>query len=467
MNTIKRFFGIFLTVVMIFIMSTTAFAAETTGTTGTITVSNPVKGQTYTAYKIFDVTYNEDQTSYSYSISGTSEWYETVNTYNGVTLTKSTTGDVYVVTTNENFSAAAFANVLKAAKDGKTGVELTAGAGETVTTTGLDLGYYFVSSTSGALCNLTTTKPTAEIRDKNDMPFEKVDDKADVQVGETVNYTITGKIPDTTGFTQYLYIIKDTMSDGLTFQKNVAVKVGGTTLDTNKYELTQEATGFTLTIKVLELQDKVGEEIKVTYTAVVNDKAMSVISKNKAELEYSNDPTDFSKTSTITDEETVYSTKIVIDKYEEGNDTKKLANAKFVLKNANDGTAKYFKYTEATESAPAKVEWVDNRDDATEVTTDDKGAASFGGLKNGTYYLEETEAPNGYNMLTAAVAVTINGSDQDVNTLTVTSKVANNTGLTLPETGGMGTTIFYVMGGLLTIGAAVLLVTKKRMSAEK
>lgn len=463
MKTIKQLSGFLLAVIMTFGMSMTAFAATNNGS---ITVSNPQEGQTYTAYKIFDVTYNDEKTSYSYSISGSSEWFETVNSYDGVTLTKATAGNVYVVKNNDNFSAASFANVLKGAMDGKTGTTLTQNNTQ-ASAENLPLGYYFVSSSTGALCNLTTTKPDATIRDKNDMPFEKTDDKDTVEIGETVNYTITGKVPDATGFKTYTYEIKDTMSEGLTFQKDVAVSVGGNTLDTANYELNQTDTGFTLKIKVMDIQDKVGEEIKVTYSAIVNDKAVTVISKNNAKLTYSNDPTDSSKTTDITDEETVYSAKLVIDKYREGNEATKLANAKFVLKNANDTTAKYYKYTAATDSTPAKVEWVNDRAEATETVTDVNGAASFPGLKNGTYYLEETAAPDGYNMLTAAVEVTIAGNDTDVSSLTVTSKVANNTGLTLPETGGMGTTIFYVIGGLLTISAAVLLVTKKRMTTGR
>lgn len=458
MKNLKRLSGFLLAMVMMLALSATAFAAND----GSITVSNPQEGQTYTAYKIFDVTYNADKTGYSYSISGTSEWYSTVNTYDGITLTKSTTGDVYVVTKKDGFSAAAFANVLKAAVDGKTGTTLIETGGQ-ASADHLPLGYYFVSSSTGALCNLTTTKPDATIHDKNDMPFDKTDDKSTVEVGETVNYTIIGKVPDTTGFTTYTYEIKDTMSEGLTFNKDVKVYVSSTLLDAGKYTLTQNESDFTLSIKAMELQDLIGKEIKVTYSAITNDKAVAVVSKNKAELKYSNDPTDGSKTTTVTDEETVFSAKIVIDKYKEGEEATKLKDAKFVLKNADDATAKYYKY----DAVAKKVEWVDDKADVTEVTTDANGAASFAGLKNGAYYLEETASPDGYNMLTGTVKVTINGEDTDVNTLIATAKVANNTGLTLPETGGMGTTIFYVLGSLLTIGAVVIFITTKRMYSGK
>lgn len=457
MNTMKRFFTGFLAVIMVLTMAFTVFAATEKGT---ITVDNPLEGQTYTAYKIFDVTYNEGKDSFSYTIDTGSRWYTMVSRYEGITLSRVGSSDKYIAEKNDKFSAAAFAEYLKRGLSGQVGTELIK-KGDKAVAEGLDLGYYFVSSTSGALCNLTTTHPAATIHDKNDMPFDKTDDKADVEVGETVTYTITSKVPDTTGFDEYTYEIADTMSEGLTFQKDVKVTVGGAELATGKYTLTTNATGFRLVIKVKEIQDLVGKEIKVTYTAVVNEKAVAVVSKNNATLKYSNDPTDTSKTTTMTDEETVYSAKIVIDKFEKDNETKKLAGAKFVLK--NEAGNKYYKWNDTEK----KVEWVTSKDDATTVTTDDNGAAAFNGLKNGTYKLEETEAPAGYNMLTDDIKITINGSDANVNSLTVTQQVANGTGSTLPETGGIGTTIFYAVGGVLVIGAAVLLVTKKRMSTRR
>ena len=179
MKTAKKFASLLLSLTMVFAMMTTAFAAEDKGT---IIVDNPVADQTYTAYKIFDVTYDSTKTNYSYTIKTTSEWYSTVKNYaetevNGLTLTGVAGDDTtFVVSTSTGFSAAAFANALKAAMSGKTGTTLTAD-GTTVKATNLDLGYYFVTSTNGALCNLTTTDPTVTIHDKNDIPFNKVDDK--------------------------------------------------------------------------------------------------------------------------------------------------------------------------------------------------------------------------------------------------------------------------------------------------
>lgn len=227
MKHARKLASLLLALVMVFALATTAFAAETV--TGTITVENPVEGQTYTAYKIFDVVYDTND-HYSYTIDSSNEWYNTVSYYatdtaHGLTLTQVNGGNTYVVTTGDRFSAPDFADALKADVNGKTGKTLIVADGK-ATVTGLDLGYYFVTSSTGALCNLTTTDPTVTIHDKNDMPFEKTDNKVSADVGETVNYTITGKVPDTTGFETYTYEIADTMSEGLTFNRNsLAVKV--------------------------------------------------------------------------------------------------------------------------------------------------------------------------------------------------------------------------------------------------
>ena len=124
-------------------------------------------------------------------------------------------------------------------------------------------------------------------------------------------------------------------------------------------------------------------------------------------------------------------------------------------------TKLYYKWNDTA----MKVEWVENKADATVKTTDSSGAASFDGIANGTYYLEEIEAPAGYNQLKEPVQVTVSGGDT-VAELTVTQPVANSTGTELPSTGGMGTTLFYTLGAILVLGAGVLLVTKKRMSEK-
>lgn len=475
MLEVRKPFAILLVLVMVFAMSATAFAAEgSTGQTGTITVENPIAGQTYTAYKIFDVTYNGE--AYAYTIDADSQWYSDVAAFaaregSGLTLTKAVNesgGIIFVATIDSSFSPAAFAAALKAAAAGKDGKTLS---GDKPTATGLELGYYFVTSSSGALCNLTTTDPVANIYDKNDVPFEKVDDAADVEVGQTVNYTITGKVPDTTGFTSYTYRITDTMTDGLTFNKDVSITIGGEAL-TGNYDISYTDNGFTLDIDVLKLKSLIAKEIKVTYSAVVNTNAIAQTEKNSATLYYSNDPTnEESGKTTPPQEETVYSAQIVINKINQ--DEEKLASARFVLyKEVTEGetTARHYYFFN---TANNKVEWVPLADDAldaaltakiiTEVITDQNGATSFDGLANGTYYLLETAAPDGYNPLTQAVSVTIQNTDAETKNLSITTDVENMTGSVLPETGGMGTTVFYSFGIMLILAAVVLLVSKKRI----
>lgn len=488
MKHAKKLVSLLLALVMILSMSVTAFAA---GETGTITVENPVTDASYTAYKIFDVIYDEAKTAYSYTISGTSEWFDVVATKDANTgdVTSKVTGlkfekayseDTYVVIKGDGFSAADFAKTLKANISGKTGNTLTISNGK-ATATGLPLGYYLVVGTKGAeteaLANLTTTNHTVTIHDKNDNPFDKADDKASVEIGEVVNYVITGKVPDTTGFETYKYQITDKMSTGLTFNNDVKVYINETEITENYTIKTGTNAGendFILDIEVMNLT--VGAKIEVKYSATVNENAVATIEKNHATLVYSNDPTDSKATTTREDEEDVYSAKIVIDKYVKDDNTKKLANAEFVLykevtaEGATEVTKLYYKYTAATQIEKAKVEWVNDIKDATHVVTDNGGVANFNGLKDGTYYLEETKAPAGYNLLKAPVEVIINGANAtaaDTSSLTVTKGVENNTGSLLPSTGGMGTTIFYVIGSILLIGAAVLLITKRRMNAEK
>ena len=485
MKHARKLTSLLLALVMVFALAVTV-AADGTGAAepakGSITVDNPIEGQNYTAYKIFDVVY-DDQDHYSYTIKDDSEWYQTVSGYateaNGLKLTQVNGTNTYVVTTTDAFSAPPFADALKADVNGKSGRTLRVADGK-ATVADLDLGYYFVTSSTDALCNLTTTNPAVIIHDKNEMPFEKKDDKVSAEVGETVNYTITGKVPDYTGFTTYTYKVTDTMSEGLTFKKGVKVTVGGTDVTlscTLNYDVDNNANKFTVSIPVMSYT--IGDKIEVTYSALVNENAVAKISKNSATLTYSNNPSEETVYTTTPVEETVYSSKIAIEKVEKlaagaTATPKKLKDAEFVLykKAPTDTDPDAILYYKKWDDTTKAVSWVNTIAEATTVKTDKNGEASFEGLANGTYYLVETKAPAGYNQLTEAQKVEVHdGEHNDPVThetqLTVTATVENQAGTLLPSTGGMGTTIFYVLGAVLVVGAGVLLVTKKRMSQSE
>lgn len=470
MKTMRKLFTVLLALAMTLALAVSAFAADT----GSITITNPQGNHTYTAYKIFDVTYSGD--NYSYTISDTDAAFSTVKTYadvaaNGLTLTPVANTNKYNVSIGAGFSAASFAQHLKTNVGSLgTGTAFTK-VDNTMKASGLALGYYFVSGTSGAVCELATAKDI-QIRDKNEVPqIEKTvnDDDGTVEIGQKLTYTITGKVPSTKGYTEFTYQVTDTMTEGLTFSKDVKVTIGGTDV-TAAATITNNEDGFVASVNMINYQDQIDAPVVITYTATVNDKAIQRDKEtNTATLKYSNNPADKTSFKESSVEVEVFSFNIVINKYATGNENTKLEGAKFVLKKAANGP--YYKYDAATRV----VSWVDAKADATEVTTGADGAARFDGLEAGTYYLEETAAPTGYNQLTTDITIvlntdgsaTINGAASAPGTdHSLTTGVANSTGTVLPETGGTGTVIFVALGALAVICAGVFLVTNKRMSKE-
>lgn len=469
MKTMRKLFTVLLALAMTLALAVPAFAADT----GSITITNPQGDRTYTAYKIFDVTYSGDH--YSYTISDTDAAFTTVKAYadvtaNGLTLTPVGKTGKYNVSTGDSFSAASFAQYLKTnAGSLGTGTAFTQ-VGNTMKASGLTPGYYFVSGTSGTVCELATAKDI-QIRDKNEAPqIEKSVDDGDrtVEIGQKLTYTITGKVPSTKGYTEYTYEVTDTMSEGLTFNKDVKVTIGGEDV-TADATITKSENGFVASINMMNYQKQIDAPVVITYTATVNDKAIQRNEEtNTATLKYSNNPADKNSFEKSSVEVEVFSFNIVINKYAAGSESTKLGGAKFVLKNAE---GKYYKYDATTKA----VTWVDDKSAATEVITDDNGAARFDGLQAGTYYLEETAAPAGYNQLIKDITIVLkeDGSatiDDAASTpeadRSLTAGVANSTGTMLPETGGIGTVIFVALGALAVICAGVFLVTNKRMSKE-
>lgn len=487
MKLIKRCTSVLLALVMMLAMSATAFAAND----GSITVSNAVKGTTYSAYKIFDATYSGDAVSYTIpdgstitSQSGFTDVFQT--TVNGgktyVTLKKGVADSAVVSFLKTYVSGAS----LKADKSVKNTNDDT-----TVKLEDLAYGYYYVESSpddsTEAAVSITTVAKNATIVDKNETKpnidtddGKKVATSADgtyssvatMNVGDTayfkitfnaVNYTVKNGVA-----TQIKkYTITDT-PDGFDINEDkVSVKVGEKTLENTAYTIVKGNDGkLTIEIPWVDGQNNSiyasPSDVEIKYTATLTNKNVAKASKNSAEIKYDND-----SIPEVPDVE-VYNYKIVIDKYavnetDEANKSTKLEGAQFVLKNEND---KFY----SVDASTGKVTWKEAQTDATVVTTDENGAANFAGLAAGTYTLVEVKAPDGYNLLAKGTTVTLDAITSKVtntSTLTVTSSVGNKAGSTLPTTGGMGTTLLYTVGSVLVLGAGVLLVVRRRMNAAE
>ena len=488
----KRVVSTLLALVLVLALAGTAAAAGE----GSITIDNAVKGKTYTIYRIFDLdSHSEDYQALNYKVSAkwTAFFAEGAEGLNYVDI-----DELGYVTWKENASAAdfaakaiAFAKAQNIANDGQKTADSS-----TVAFTVLELGYYLVQSDLGALCSLDTTMPDVTIKEKNSEPTVEKEVKEDsngdfgqtndADIGQTVEFKTTITVVD--GQPKG-YVLHDTMSAGLTFNKTtVEVKIGERILTAGTdYTLVTEGLNDGCTFEVRFIDDKDGEGnatgshalkpndvVTVTYSATVNANAVvgDKGNPNTTKLNY----TEGSTTTKETPESKTYTYvwKFDVLKYTKKNDTDTpLAGAKFVLYKTVDGKNYYVKVTDGKVTG-----WTETKAEGTVFETPDDGSFIISGLDADTYYLEEVEAPAGYNKLAAPVKVTITATiDATINvgTATVTYgenstgtvKIENKTGVELPSTGGVGTTIFYVIGGLLMAVAVVLLVTKKKMSATK
>lgn len=488
MKYMKKLMTLLAVLTLALAMAVPAFAASGTGM---ITIDNAVTGTTYKAYRIFDLeSYDTGKNAYSYKLN--SAWngfpaYSTTIDGNTVSATDffSVNSAGYIEWNGAKKDAGAdFAKLAKAFAVEKNIAcdKAETASSATVTFADLTLGYYLVDTSLGALCSLDTTAPSVTIKEKNsNTTIEKKivitgDEKVDSNsagIGDTVNFsiTITVKDGDPKG-----YVLHDKLS-GLTFDSDsLEVKVGTTTLTPNTdYTLeTNPADGDSFDVKFKDGILKTNDVVVVTYSATVAADATiaGAGNKNTAKLVYNG------KDSTK-EETTTYVWKLNVHKYtlNSTNDEVALNGAKFVLYR-KDGTDKKY-YAKLT---GGKIDgWVTNQSDATTLETSGTGDISIEGLNVGTYYLEETEAPAGYNKLTGPIEVEItattsatsgsetvhykNSSETSYTLATdATVKVLNKAGTQLPSTGGIGTTLFYVIGGVLMAVAAVLLVTKKRMN---
>lgn len=489
MKTARKLVGILLALMMVCAMIIPAMAAQEGDLAGgKITIDNAVNGQQYSAYQLLYIeSYNATTNSYSYKANSAWEtWLKNQTTY----LTIDEQGYVTWVT---GADVAAFAKAAQAwAKDNATTITADAtatAASTTVEFTGLKLGYYLIDTTLGTLCSLDTTNPTATIKEKNTAPtnVKTVEEDSngnygttnDADIGQTVNFKST--ITAQAGAENYVF--HDKMSSGLTFGSVTSVKLNDVAVDAKYYTVKTTELSDDCTFEVVFTQDfcdtlKKDDKIEIAYTATLNEGAVVGLpgNPNESKLSYGDSSMATTGTNVTPPSETVtYTWDFDVLKYANGNESTVLAGAQFVLLN-KDGTkvAKIANGKFASwETVPTAVEGVITWPDGTILTTGADGKISVDGLDADEYMLREVKAPDGFNKLDKDQSFTITGATEDAendNKLkyeTVTVKVNNQSGTELPSTGGMGTTAFYIIGGVLIAVAVVLLITKKRMSAER
>lgn len=469
-----------LTMVLVQIVPTTLVKADTVSgrgdeQKGSITIDNAIVDKTYTIYRIFDLesySYDKDSngniTNAAFVYKVASKWANFINqdTIKGVYVLVDENGNV---TWKENASVSEFVKLaIEYAK--AHGIENDGeqkATSKEVKFTNLTLGYYLVDSTVGSLCGLNTTKPDAIIKEKNDIPTisKEVDNngtwdkESNAQIGDKVLYktTITVKKGAEN------YVLTDTMTEGLTPNNDVVVKIGDTLVETKNYTITYENNGFVLKFKN-EYMATLTENtvITVTYSATLNEKA--VICKtnscghndNKTYLEYGdNNKTQEDVTKTYTYEFTLIKTN---------SKKEQLEGAEFELYNKATGGEKILVFK--VEDGVYRIAKTD--EEKAKAETIKVGKAIILGLDSDkTYYLEEVEHPDGYNKLTSRAEVKVNpktGTGDGVNVVEITKEVVNLTGAELPSTGGIGTVLFVSIGSLIVLSFGVLLVTKLRLS---
>lgn len=445
---------------------TNVFAA---GTEGSITINNALKGEDYSIYQIMDLeSYDAEKGTYAYKADA--DWDAFLNS-DAVKGTYVTFTDGYV-TWIEGADAAAFAKAaIQYAKDNNIATDKTITAETTtVSIQDLSLGYYLVDSSVGIICSLDTADPSVEIREKNSIPTidkevrEAVNDtwgdEDCASIGDTINYRSTVQVGD--GAVKYE--VHDVMEKGLTFDKDsVMIMKGQETVSADNYTVLtdglQDGCTFEIIFKDTFLETLTSKDsLVITYNAVLNKDAEIADEHNDNTTWLS-----YGEKQTVTEEDTTRTYTYAFDLIKTDKDGNILTGAKFSLYDQEKGgnVISLVKTGEGTYRVA--------QDGETEnVTTElEAGNPRISGLGTGTYYLEETQAPDGYNKLTSRVEVVIDeannygtiGADQLYQEGGV--QIINRSGLRLPSTGGTGTTLFYIGGVVLIIGAAGLLTKKK------
>ena len=484
MKRVKRVLALLAAFALVLAMAVPALAD---GNTGSITVQGAVDGEIYSIYKIFDVTgYDTMTTPHKITYKVTDGWASFFAKGNpGATYVTLDSKKQISATTLDSTNAPAFAAAaITWAKDSAHNIKVTdskTANKDGVTFTNVADGYYLVDTSLGALCSLdNVTGNAAKISEKNKVPSvekkvksgDNYESSNSAKIGDTVKYkttiTINGSVEKV--------VLHDKMDTGLTFDEtSVKVKFGGADVAAANYTLKKPGTESSdpCTFEI-EFKDsyiaglETGKQIEVTYSATLNESAVigTPGNKNDTWLKYGN-------SGSVTSETTTYSYSFDLVKTD--SDGTLLAGAKFKLY-ADQNCANEIKLVADGDNAYRVAKTGEKAVESIE--TNATSALTIKGLKGTTtYYLKEIEAPKGYNELENAFAFTIASANVSSNLGTTSNKwvegtstgihIINNAGTTLPSTGGMGTTVFYVVGGGLMAVAVVLLVTKKRMENKR
>ena len=485
MKVMKKILTMLFVMMMVLGMGTAVSAEEGTSPAdkGSITIDNAISGQTYSIYKIFELEsfYDSDPTNetatkrYAYKVA--SEWSGFFSG-SGAGLNYVDINDGYVTwkaAKNGATDVAEFAKKsLEYAKDSTNGITVTKTVDATSTTTtifnDLALGYYLVDSSVGTLCNLTTTNKTVTIQDKNEVPVveKKITnstggnpvDENTASIGDTVYFktTITAKLGAQN------YVLHDKMSNALELDTaSIAIKLNSNTVAGTNYTLTTTGLADECVFEIAFNKDfcdtlKKDDKIEVAYSAKLKESAAANTAyENETWLKYGdNSETTHVKTTTKTFEVSVFKCT---------EDNSGLADVTFGL--YSDSTCNTsIKLKKDTIRMASEIYYPDTTGDVS-LKTVTSGKFTIRGLGEGTYYLKEIDAPKGYNKLTAPIeikiandgTITVTGAGATYTTTEIT--IVNKTGTILPSTGGMGTTIMYIVGAVLLIGSGVMLITKK------
>ena len=431
---------------------------------GTITINKAIVNESYNIYKVLDLeTYDKVNNHYIYRAA--SGWETFLDGATDYLEARNENGDKYYVWKDgvDKSRAKEFAEkAYKYAKDNNITPTMTKKATSTsVVFDNLDLGYYLVDSSVGALLHLTTTNPTATVNEKNTLN-PNVDKNVlenstgvygkenDDMIGSTINYKST----ITTGAGYGSYVLYDKMDKGLTFNVNsVVVKIGDDVVEANNYVVKTNVTDYTFVIEFNDefiLKQPKNTNIDVYYTATLNKDATIEGDGNINEtfLKYGNNiETDKKKTITYT-----YAFEII----KTNKEGVELTGAEFILLDKLGNEIKVILKNEETKTYRIAT--------GNEIGVNIKvGKATIEGLDKDSYKLKEVVSPEGYNKLTSPVEFSVNGKTNVTIIERTRVNVINYTGSELPETGGIGTKLFITSGLSLVLICGLVLVTKLRL----